>query len=122
MAMTSSAITLHGLLIAATLLATCNIAQPAERAVIRFAHIGSIRSWHAKSAEEFFVQNLDDRWYRITFAPPCQKLPFVLGLSFEPDNLGNIDKDSSILVDGERCFFKSIEDSVAPVSESSVEN
>jgi hypothetical protein len=98
-----------------------NATQAAERVVIRFVDIGNIRDWHAQNSEELFVQNLDRQWYRITFSPPCQKLPFVTGIAFEPDNLGNIDKDSSLLVDGERCFFKSIEESVAPASETETE-
>src|SRR5688572_26254106 len=80
--------------------------QAAERVVIRFVDIGNIRDWHAENSEELFVQNRDRQWYRITFSPPCQNLPFVTGIAFEPDNFGNIDKDSSIVVDGERCFFK----------------
>jgi hypothetical protein len=96
-------------------------AQAAERTVIHFADIGSITDWHAESNTELFVQNLNKQWYRITFAPPCQKLPFAIGIALEPDNLGNIDKDSSIVVDGERCFFKTIEESAAPVSRQDTE-
>ena len=70
--------------------------QAAERTVIHFADIGSITEWHAESADELFVQNLNKQWYRITFAPPCLKLPFAIGISFEPDNVGNIDKDSRV--------------------------
>ena len=108
------------LLIPAGILATGS-GQAAERVVIRFADIGSIRNWHAENSEELFVENLNNQWYRITFAPPCQNLPFVLGIAFEPENLGNIDKDSSIVVDGERCYFKTIEETVAPVTETEVE-
>lgn len=111
---------LFTLIIPAGILATGS-AQAAERVVIRFADIGSIRDWHAENSEELFVQNLNKQWYRITFAPPCQKLPFAIGISFEPDNLGNIDKDSSIVVDGERCFFKTIEETVAPITETEKE-
>lgn len=108
-------------IIVAVHLLAAGAAQGADRAVIRFADIGGIRTWQAESAEELFVQDTNNQWYRITFAPPCQNLPFAIGISFEPDNLGNIDTDSSILVDGERCYFKSIEKTVAPVSETSTE-
>ena len=109
-----------GLLIPASIAVSTPV-QASERVVIRFADIGNIRDWHAENSEELFVQNLHKQWYRITFAPPCQNLPFVTGIAFETDNLGNIDKDSSIVVDGERCFFKSIEESAAPVSETETE-
>jgi hypothetical protein len=95
--------------------------QAAERTVIRFTDIGNIADWHAESSDELFVQNLNKQWYRITFSPPCQQLPFAIGISFEPDSLGNLDKDSSIVVEGERCYFKSIEESAAPISRKGTE-
>ena len=105
-----------GLVLPPLLTATTTLA--AERTVIHFVDIGSIKNWHAENSDELFVQNLNGQWYRITFAPPCQKLPFAISIGFEPDNLGNIDKDSSIVVDGERCYFKTIEETIAPVRET----
>ncbi|MES2626600.1 MAG: DUF6491 family protein [Pseudomonadota bacterium] len=105
----------------ATLIIIAGTTHAADRVVIHFADIGSITSWHAESSEELFVENTSNQWYRITFLPPCQQLPFAIGIAFEPDNLGNIDKDSSIVVEGERCYFKSIEETVAPVSKKAAE-
>src|SRR6186713_2490561 len=100
---TSTRILWAGLFFSVSLLANLSLhaeGRAAERTVIRFADIGNIADWHAESTDELFVQNLNKQWYRITFAPPCQQLPFALGISFEPDNLGNLDKDSSIVVEG----------------------
>lgn len=95
--------------------------QAAESAVIHFTDIGGITDWHAESSDELFVQNLNKQWYRITFSPPCLQLPFAIGISFEPDSLGNLDNNSSIIVEGERCYFKTIEESVAPISKKATE-
>ncbi len=118
---TSIRILSAGLVFSVSIFLTHRSAQAAERAVIRFVDIGSISDWHAESTDELFVQNLNKQWYRITFSPPCQQLPFAVGISFEPDSLGNLDNDSSIVVEGERCYFQSIEESVAPVSQKGTE-
>jgi hypothetical protein len=118
---TSIRILFAGLVFSIGTLVTYLPTQAAERPVIRFADIGNIADWHAESSDELFVQNLNKQWYRITFAPPCQQLPFAIGISFEPDSLGNLDNDSSILVEGERCYFRSIEETTAPVSQKGTE-
>ena len=112
---------LSGLLLFSGLVMSVGAAQAAERAVIHFADMGNIRTWHAESADVLFIQDRNRQWYRVTFAPPCLQLPFAIVIGFESDTLGNIDRDGSILVEDERCFFKSIEESSAPVSEKATE-
>lgn len=86
----------------------------AQRTAIHFADIGNIRSWHSDSPNELYVESLSRQWYRITFWSPCHSLPFAIGVAFVTDSIGDLDKYSSILVDGERCWFRTFEESAAP--------
>lgn len=86
----------------------------ADRVAIHFADIGNIRDWHADNADSLYVQSMDRQWYRITFWSPCHQLPFAIGISFVTDEIGDLDKYSSILVNGERCWFRTFEKSEAP--------
>lgn len=85
-----------------------------ERVSIPFADIGNIYNWHSDDSNELYVQSLNKDWYRITFWSPCTELPFAVGIAFVTDSIGSLDKFSSILVNGERCWFKTFEKSEAP--------
>lgn len=102
---------------AAVALASSAAPRPGEHASIPFAAIGNIRDWHADSADELYVQAMNRDWYRATFFGPCQGLPFALGIAFVTETNGALDRFGSILVDGERCWFKTFERSDAPPAE-----
>jgi hypothetical protein len=99
---------------AALFAAALGAVQPAS---IPFAAIGNIRDWHADSAEELYVQAMNRDWYRATFWAPCQALPFAVGIAFVTEPNGGLDRFSSILVDGERCWFRTFEQSDPPTDE-----
>ncbi|HEU4618698.1 MAG TPA: hypothetical protein VFV10_11680 [Gammaproteobacteria bacterium] len=46
------------------------------------------------------------------------ELPFAIGIAFVTEPAGHLDQYSSILVDGERCWFKTFERSGPPPSEN----
>lgn len=83
---------------------------------IPFADIGNIRDWQASTADELYVQAMNRTWYRATFWAPCQALPFATGVAFVTESNGALDTFSSILVEGERCWFKTFEKAEAPPS------
>jgi hypothetical protein len=88
-----------------------------QRTKIPFADLGNIRNWESDSPNELYVQSMNRDWYRITFWAPCTSLPFAVQVGFVTDTLGQLDQYSSILVDGERCWFKTFERSEAPPEE-----
>jgi hypothetical protein len=104
-----------GLVLATNLLAAGN-ALAADRVAIPFAELGNIKGWHAENSEELYVENLHGQWFRITFWSPCNQLPFAIGIAFVTDSIGSLDKYSSILVNGESCWFRTFEKSAEPLS------
>jgi hypothetical protein len=106
---------LQGLVLTGGILAAA-ASTAADRVAIHFADLGNIRNWYSNSTEELYVENLRGNWYRITFWSPCQELPFAIGIAFVTDGLGDLDKYSSILVGGERCYFRTFEESAAPAA------
>jgi hypothetical protein len=86
---------------------------------IPFADLGNIRDWTANSSDALYVQSQNRKWYKITFWSPCHALPFAVAIAFVTGPLGSLDKYSSILVDGERCWFRTFEQTEPPASEKS---
>jgi hypothetical protein len=107
----------RGLTLAGAIVALAGTLGAAERSSIPFADIGNIRNWHAASAEDLYIQAMNRDWYRVTFWSPCQALPFAVGIAFVTEANGQLDSFSSILVDGERCWFKTFEPSGPPPAE-----
>jgi hypothetical protein len=85
------------------------------RTAIPFADLGNIHDWHADSADELYIEAANRKWYRTTFWSPCNPLPFASTIAFVTEPTGELDKYSSILVEGERCWFKTFEQTTAPV-------
>lgn len=111
---------LHALAVAAgfcSVLLGAGNAFATQRTMIPFADLGNIRDWQSDDPDELYVQSANRDWYHIMFWAPCNELPFAIGIAFVTDPSGQLDKYSSILVDGQRCWFKSFEKSAAPPSE-----
>ena len=85
-----------------------------KRTAIPFADIGNVRNWHADSADDLYIQAMNRTWYRTTFWAPCNALPFATAIAFVTEPNGELDKYSSLLVDGERCWFKTFEQTTDP--------
>ncbi len=95
------------------LVAASALAQ-GERAVLRFADLGGIRDWRADTDKAILIEGQNKNWYRATFYAPCVGLRFANTVAFVTEPDGGLDRFSSILVQGERCWFKSFERSGAP--------
>ena len=85
-------------------------------AVIDFVSLGGIRDWKAEGYDAILIQATNGTWYRATFFVPCLGLRFHESVGFVTDGTDRLDKFSSVLVDGQRCWFKSFEkvDPAAP--------
>ncbi|HEX5418883.1 MAG TPA: DUF6491 family protein [Gammaproteobacteria bacterium] len=114
-------ISLRGLMLAAVscaaLLAAGGASAAEKPMSIPFADLGNIRDWTANSTMALYVESQNRKWYKITFWSPCHALPFAISIAFVTGPLGSLDKYSSALVDGERCWFRTFEASAPPANE-----
>ena len=78
-------------------------------AVIHFADLNGIESWKPESADAILVEGRNHSWYRARFFGPCFGIQSTESIGFVTDPTGNLDRFSSILVDGQRCFFASFD-------------
>ena len=85
-----------------------------KRASITFADMGGIRDWQSDSSDSLYVESLQGQWYKATFFGPCFELPFAERIAFVTEPDGSLDKFSSILVDGDRCHFRTFEQVAGP--------
>lgn len=98
---------------------THEAAPPKGRAVINFANMhGSIQDWRADGTKAILIQDIGKKWYRAEFMGPCNGLPFAEQVGFITDGTNRIDQFSSILVRGERCWFKSFAETTAPAAKA----
>lgn len=81
----------------------------AERAVLHFADIGGIRTWRNDGRDALLIEGRNGQWYRATFFGACHELPFASAIYFVTDTTGDLDKFSSVIVRGERCYFKTFQ-------------
>ena len=89
-----------------------------SRAVLHFADLGGIRNWQADGSDALFIESVHGDWYRATFWAPCVDLPFAIAIAFVTEPNGNLERFSSILVDGERCSFRTFEHATEPPTSS----
>ena len=80
-----------------------------KRASITFADMGGIKDWRSDSSRDLYVESLQGQWYKATFFGPCFELPFAERIAFVTEPDGSLDKFSSILVNGDRCHFRTFE-------------
>lgn len=115
-------ISLRGLVLATvsctSLLSAGGVFAAEQPMSIPFADLGNIRDWTADSTMALYVQSQNRKWYKISFWSPCHELPFAVSIAFVTGPLGSLDKYSSILVDGERCWFRTFEPATPPASET----
>jgi hypothetical protein len=88
-----------------------------EQAVLRFADLNGIKDWRpdkSTDADAILIEGRNGDWYRATFSAPCPEVRFAPGVAFETDPLGNLDRFTSIIVEGRRCSFKTFERTADP--------
>lgn len=92
-----------------TLLAPEVNAEERQRpATIPFADLGGIEDWRAVGTEGILIEARNGKWYKATFFAPCINLSHSIAVGFVTDPGGSVDRFSSIIVEGERCHFKSL--------------
>jgi hypothetical protein len=89
-------------------------AQQDRPAALHFADLGNIRSWQPDGSGALYVESNRRNWYRATFFTPCTNLPFAFAVAFVSEPNGELNKYSSILVEGERCWFKTFSEATEP--------
>jgi Family of unknown function (DUF6491) len=80
-----------------------------EHASITFHETGNVRSWQPVGHDALLIESGSGQWYRAEFNSPCGDLPFAMALSFVTEPNGHLDRYSSILVNGQRCWFRDVE-------------
>ncbi len=90
-----------------------NEPPPGPGAVVHFADLGGIRNWRADGNDAILIEGRRGQWYRATFFSPCPEVRFATTIAFVTDATGSLDKFSSIIARGDRCYFRDLE-RVAP--------
>ncbi|MCB1692980.1 MAG: hypothetical protein KDI19_09450 [Pseudomonadales bacterium] len=101
-------------LVLTSLVAVNANADSTRPVTIPFVDYGGIRSWEPVGQEAILIEGRNNKWYKATFFSPCIGLSFPLAVGFVTDPSGSVDQFSSILVDGDRCWFKKLEQVPAP--------
>lgn len=99
------------------LLAVAGSAAADRAASIPFADLGNISNWRADGHEAMLIESQRGNWYRATFFAPCYELPFAESVGFVTEPGGRLDKFSSVVVAGQRCWFRDFEQVPAPEGE-----
>jgi hypothetical protein len=78
-------------------------------AVIDFVSLGGIEDWRPEGSDAMLIRGRNGSWYRARFFSPCIGLRFRDSVAFVTDGTDRLDRFSSVLVDGQRCWFRSFE-------------
>jgi hypothetical protein len=102
--------------LAATPAGGLTAAAGSQQAVIHFADLTGVRDWRpvADSSDAMLIHGRNGKWYRATFWAPCPEIRFVQTVAFVTDTLGDLDRFTSIIADGTRCYFKTFEQTSEP--------
>lgn len=76
---------------------------------LSFADMGGILNFKPNGDEGIYIEGRNREWYYAQFFAPCYDLRFHEQIGFVIDSTGDLDRFSSILVGGQRCYFKSFE-------------
>lgn len=92
--------------------------EVAPRAVIHFADLGGIDDWRAEGSDAIQIRGRNGQWYRATFFGSCIGLQFADTIAFVTDSTGDLDRFASLLVDGDRCWFRTLEKIPDPTADT----
>ena len=89
-----------------------------SHASIEFVNLGGIDDWRAEGNTAMLIKGLNGNWYRAEFSFPCDGLQFKNTVAFVTDGTNRLDRFSSVLVNGQRCWFRSFDkiDPSAPIA------
>lgn len=83
-------------------------------AQINFANSGGIRTYHPDGDHALYIEDSRGHWYHAVTLGPCLGLEHAIGIGFLPGGTGTLDKWSSILVNGHRCYLRSLATAPSP--------
>jgi hypothetical protein len=98
--------------VAAGAFARSSWADDEDQAVLHFAGLNGIKDWRpdeSADADAILIEGRNGDWYRATFYAPCPEARYSPGVAFVTDTFGNLDRFTSIMVEGRRCNFKTFE-------------
>lgn len=67
-----------------------------------------ILEWRAGGQDLLYIRSFLGKWYRVQLMGRCARLDDATGLTFETSALGELDRHSAIIAEGERCPISSI--------------
>lgn len=82
--------------------------EDAPQASIPFADLGGIRNWRAGPENSLLIEGNTGHWYRATFFSRCTGLRFADVIALESRPSSTVDRFSSVIVDGQRCAFRTL--------------
>jgi hypothetical protein len=84
-------------------------------ATMPFAQLRStIRDWTEREDGSLLIRGNNDRWYHATFMGPCPWLNMANRIGFKTNPGGDLDKFSSVRVDGYECQFSTFDEVADP--------
>jgi hypothetical protein len=89
-------------------------ADRVENVSIPFADSGGIDEWHAVDDKTVYLRSRTRQWYKAELFAPCNGLGFATAIGYVPEPTGSFDKNSSIVVDGQRCKLMTLQKSEKP--------
>lgn len=89
-------------------------AKPKPYVTIPFVNHGAIQDWRPVDDKAILIATTNNRWYKATFFAPCFNLDGAFAVGFVTHPIGTLDKFSSILVDGQQCWFRDLQEVPAP--------
>ncbi len=85
---------------------------------IPFADLGNIQDWKPDGQNGMYIKSQRGKWYYATFWAPCFELPYSETVAFVTEPGGSLNKFSSIMAGGDRCWFRTFEPSGPPSGKS----
>jgi len=91
-------------------------ANPEDRVLLPKALVeAGVGAWQADGTSALYLQSGKGAdWYHVQLLEPCLNLPYATIINFITDGADMFGEFSSILVRGQRCWFKSVDPSEAP--------
>jgi hypothetical protein len=77
-------------------------------AVIHFVDIAGVKDWRAEGLNTILIQGNNNQWYRATFFSECYGAPWAQHIAFVTSPDGSLNKFSSVLINGQQCYFKDV--------------
>ena len=100
-----------------SLLLLAATAATAGEVSIPFANNGGIRDWRADGTKGMWIEEAGGHWFYASFSSQCPTLQSAMGVKFVPEPGGALSRWSSIrLQHDERCFFRNLQPSNAPMN------